>query len=129
MAFVSLVGWASGNFLLGLEADKEVSSPKETNREYQLNRAQLAFTIAQKTTVNGSASWHIYTHTTVYSDELVQLVEKEAEGCASSERPSRPRNITRQVYKYAPRNGYTGGNEEVLIFYDDKLKPEKYGGQ
>ena len=41
-------------------------------------------------------------------------------------RTSRSSNC--RMYKYAPQNGYTNSNDEVLIFFTNKLKPEKYGG-
>ena len=120
---------SSVNLFLVVGASAQVSSPKETNREFQLNQAQLAFTIAQKITENDRLSTNVYTNTTVYSDELVQITEKEPDERTTSDRQSHRPSTTRQMYKYAPRHGYTEGNEDILIFYDDKLKPGKHGGQ
>jgi hypothetical protein len=52
--------------------------------------------------------------------------DKSTESAAKSN-PSPPPDC--RMYKYAPRRGYTEGNQEILIFYTKKLEEKKYGSK
>ncbi len=98
-----------------------MSTPKDTIKEFNLDRPQLAFTLGRKTDGNLCV---FYTCTTQFSDEI------EITGRGSdSDRSHIPKPSICQMYKYAPRNGYTDGNDEVLMFFTNKLKQNRYGGE
>ncbi|CAF4159896.1 unnamed protein product, partial [Rotaria sordida] len=107
----------------------ELTSGKKIVHEYNLKKTQLAFTIGRKININDRFPRILDSHLTIYSDEMMEDTEKETvedtkstESVAQSNSP--PPDC--RMYKYAPRSGYTTGNEEVLIFYTKKLE-NKYG--
>ena len=113
-------------------ASAQCLSGKDAIREYNLDRAQLAFTIGKKTTSSDRFPLMIYVHTTIYSEEIVEKFRKPSDDphqvqslCTQVSRSS----TDCQMYKYAPRSGSASGNEEVLIVFDNTLRPDKYGGE
>jgi hypothetical protein len=112
----------------------QLSSVKETNKEFNLDICQLAFTIGEKTIRNGITTYIAYACTTAFSDEMSETVGRELDSDnAPTESTTRRSHSSKSsncgVYKYAPRNGYTDSNDEVLIFLTNKLKPKRYGGK
>lgn len=64
---------------------------------------------------------------------MIEIVGKETDSDAGPSESTTLRSQTRkssicQIYKYAPRTGYTESNDEILIFFTNKLKTKKYGG-
>jgi hypothetical protein len=58
------------------------------------------------------------------------------EGTTEDDRSDEPAAISNvppppecRMYKYAPRYGYTQGNDEMLIFFTRKLEEKKYGSK
>ncbi|CAF0849512.1 unnamed protein product [Rotaria sordida] len=107
----------------------ELTSGTKIVHEYNLKKTQLAFTIGRKINIDDRFPTILDSHLTIYSDEMMEDTEKETvedtkstESVAQSNSP--PPDC--RMYKYAPRSGYTTGNEEVLIFYTNKLE-KKYG--
>jgi hypothetical protein len=120
-------------FFIAQDSTPQLSSVKDTVREFNLDKAQLAFTIAEKIIGNDGITMALFTITTVFSDTLTDRVRRELESeDAPSEsttiRSNSSRSSNCQVYKYAPRHVHQNSNDEVLIFYTSKLKPKKYGG-
>jgi hypothetical protein len=80
---------------------------------------------------NGEISMTIYSDATVYSEEMIEGVGKEVDGDnevqLTNETPVLVPSICR-VYKYAPRYGFDGDQEDMVIFLTNKLEPKKYGG-
>jgi hypothetical protein len=110
----------------------QLSSAKEIIRKFSLEKAQLAFTIGKKIIGNDNITYISDAHTTVFSEELIEILkESESDNTtteSTTERSHTSKNLNCQMYKYAPRSGYTDGNEEILIFFTNKLNPKKYGG-
>ncbi len=74
----------------------------------------------------------IYPNTTVYSEEMIEGAGKESDGDNDAQSPNErpvlsPSNC--RVYKYAPRYGFDGSTEDMIVFLTNKLEPKKYGGQ
>ncbi len=82
--------------------------------------------------MNDNVTYISYAHTTVFSEELIEILkESESDNTtteSTTERSHTSKNLNCRMYKYAPRSGYTDSNDEVLIFFTNKLKPKKYGG-
>jgi hypothetical protein len=74
----------------------------------------------------------LYPDTTVFSDymdennERVSDTETDAESSNNKLTSSSSNNY---IYKYAPRHGIIGNNDEMLIFLNKKLERKKYGSQ
>ncbi|CAF4364653.1 unnamed protein product [Rotaria sp. Silwood2] len=108
----------------------ELTSGRKIVQEYNLKRTQLAFTIGTKINVNDSFPTILNPHLTIYSEEMVEDAEKETvEDTKLTESVTQPILPPPECpwYKYAPRCGYTTGEEEVLIFYKKKLEENTYG--
>jgi hypothetical protein len=106
---------------------------KDTIKEYNLGRSQLAFTIGQKMNENDEFPFIVFSSTTTFSEEMNENTPKESDLInepteSTSTRSTRSTSSTCRMYKYVPRHGFTEGNEEVLIFFTTKLRVEKYGG-
>jgi len=99
-------------------------------KEYNLEKSQLAFTVGKKILLNGESSMHVYSDTTIFSDQMDENNERQSETEtdteSSGERPSSP-SSNRYIYKYAPQSGIVGNNDEMLIFLKKKLEIKKYG--
>jgi hypothetical protein len=120
-------------FLIAQDSTPQLSSAKDTVREFNLDKAQLAFTIAQKIIGNDTITMVLFSCTTVFSDTMIGHFRRELEpDNAPSEsttlRSHSSRSSDCHVYKYAPRHVHQNSNDEVLIFYTSKLRPKKYGG-
>lgn len=119
-------------YSLGFYVTAQASSPKDTIRQYNLDKSQLAFTIGQKENPNEAFPSKIYTATTVYSDIMVKNTHKDVDeqttnsASAVENQSSTPQST---VYKYAPKSGSMNGNDEILIFFRKKLRIQKYGGK
>jgi hypothetical protein len=103
----------------------------DTIKEYNLDRSQLAFTLGKKTIINGQISMFLYPHTTVFSEEMEEYNEKKSDTDIETEslaEESNPLSSNRHIYKYAPRCGFIGKRDEMLVFLRNKLEPRKYGG-
>jgi hypothetical protein len=105
----------------------------ETVKEYNLEKSQLAFTVGKKILVNGQSLMHVYSHTTIFSDQMDEKDEKderqsdsETDTESSSEKLSSS-SSDRYIYKYAPQSGISANNDEMLIFLKKKLERKKYG--
>jgi len=127
-------GRKNDSFLIAQDSTPQLSSAKDTVREFNLDKAQLAFTIAQKIIGHDTISMALFSCTTVFSDTMIGHFKREFESDnAPSESTTVRSNSSRSpdchVYKYAPRSVYQNSNDEVLIFYTSKLKPKKYGGK
>ncbi|CAM4751722.1 unnamed protein product [Rotaria magnacalcarata] len=117
---------------LNNESSSQLLSIKDTIKEFNLEKAQLAISIGKKATNTNDTIWIIYHRTTVFSDELIQQFDKESYvDCTpsglSSVRFNSPQESDCRVYKYAPKSGYADSNDEILIFYTNRLQPKKYG--
>ena len=97
-----------------------MSAAKDTIREFNLNKAQLAFTVSKKVIENNGVTQISYAHTTIFSDELTEPVRDPE--------PSPTPSIC-HMHKYAPRKGSVNGGDEVLIYFTNKIKRGKYGGK
>jgi len=108
----------------------QLSSPKETIREFNLEKSQLAFTIAKKVIQDGQTIIVSYPDTTVFSDEMIEGASNELDGDNDIQAPnasSRPSPPICCVYKYAPRYGFDTSSEDMVIFLTHKLEPKTYG--
>jgi len=98
------------------------AGPKDTIKEFNLERAHLAFTMGQQI---------ILTNTTVLSDLLIEKPGRSTDSDAATVEATaarlQPSKCT--VYKYAPRTGYANAHTEVLMFFKNKLKTNKCGGK
>ncbi|CAF3747753.1 unnamed protein product [Rotaria magnacalcarata] len=117
---------------LNNESSSQLLSIKDTIKEFNLEKAQLAISIGKKATNTNDTIWIIYHRTTVFSDELIQQFDKESyvdctPSGSSSVRFNSPQESDCRVYKYAPKSGYADSNDEILIFYTNRLQPKKYG--
>jgi hypothetical protein len=100
-------------------------------KEYNLERSQLAFTLGKKLILNGQTSMLLYPHITVLSEEMEEYCERKSDGdieTNSLTKESNPLSSNRHIYKYAPRIGFVGQRNEMLIVLRNKLEPRKYGG-
>jgi hypothetical protein len=102
-------------------------------QEYNLEKSQLAFTLGKKLIINGQSSMLLYAHTTIYSEVMDEYDEKQSDTDTEPESSSTERlNLSppnRFIYKYAPRSGLVGNNDEMLVFLRSKLELRKYGSQ
>lgn len=108
---------------------QQMASAKDTINKYNLEKSQLAFSIGQKNMNTNNIV--IYPDTTVYSEEMIEGVNKEVEGENSILSPNDkpiPSPSDCRVYKYAPRYGFGESEEDMVIFLTSKLEPRKYGG-
>jgi hypothetical protein len=108
-----------------------LTNAKDTINEYNLDRSQLAFTIGKKIINNGQIFISLDPSTTVFSEEMIEGAGKESDGDndipSPNEKPIPSPPICR-VYKYAPRYGFDGSQEDMVLFLTSKLEPKKYGG-
>ncbi|CAF3931194.1 unnamed protein product [Rotaria sp. Silwood1] len=125
-----------GNFIVFDSSNEDsipqLSSIKDTIKEFNLEKAQLAFTIGKKTIVNNNITYIVFKQTTIFSEEMIENISRESDvDNVSTEsiivRPRASSSSICRMYKYAPRNGFTDSYDEMLIFYTNKLKPRKYG--
>ena len=98
----------------------QLSSPKDTIKEFNLDRLQLGFTLGREGTVNGIPTKIPFAATTVFSDEVVKM---------NTTRSHTPKPIISQIYKYLPRKGFSDGNDEIVVFFTNKLKSNRYGSK
>ncbi|CAF3548625.1 unnamed protein product [Rotaria socialis] len=119
---------------LNNESSSQLLSIKDTIKEFNLEKAQLAISIGKKATNtnDNDTIWIIYHRTTVFSDELIQQFGKESyANCTpsgtSSVRFNSPEESDCRVHKYAPKFGYADSSDEILIFYKNRLQLKKYG--
>ncbi|CAF4911203.1 unnamed protein product, partial [Rotaria magnacalcarata] len=117
---------------LNNESSSQLLSIKDTIKEFNLEKAQLAISIGKKAANTDDTIWIVYHRTTVFSDELIQQFGKEsyvdcAPSGSSSVRFNSPQESDCRVYKYAPKFCYADSNDEILIFYTNRLQPKKYG--
>jgi len=72
----------------------------------------------------------LYTDTTIFSDEMDEnndrLSDTDTDTESSNDRQSSP-SYNRYIYKYAPKRGVIGNNDEMLIFLKKKIAPKKAG--
>ncbi|CAF4499200.1 unnamed protein product [Rotaria sp. Silwood2] len=124
-----------GNFLafdsLDEDSSPQLSSAKDTIKEFNLEKAQLAFTIGKKTIEDNNITYIVCSQTTVFSEEMTENIrESDLVNAPTESTIVRPHSLISsdcRMYKYAPRSGFTDTNDEILIFYTNKLKPSKYG--
>ncbi|CAF3337011.1 unnamed protein product [Rotaria sp. Silwood1] len=108
----------------------QFSRAKDIIDEYNLDKSQLAFTVAKKVSTDGQTMFQLYPDTTVYSEEMVEGVDIESTVDNSIHSTTAKTNSSTsncRVYKYAPKWGYDTSNEDMLIFLTNKLEPKKYG--
>ncbi len=108
----------------------QLSSPKDTIREFNLEKSQLAFTIAKIDISDGQTKIVSYPDTTAFSDEMIEGASNELDGDNDIQAPnasSRPSPPICRVYKYAPRYGFDTSSEDMVIFLTHKLEPKTYG--
>ncbi|CAF4035794.1 unnamed protein product [Rotaria magnacalcarata] len=107
-----------------------LSSGRQIVKEYNVKSMQLAFVIGIQNNINDTFPKEIVPDLTAYSEEMTDTNEKESLN-ENNPTDSIKKSIFPppdcRMYKYAPRNGSTQGNEEVLIFYTKKLEENKYG--
>jgi len=119
-----------GEELHGNHTLPQLSSPKDTIREFNLEKSQLAFTIAKKVIKDGQTIIDPYPDTTVFSDEMIEGASNELDDdndIQASNGRSKPSSPSCRVYKYAPRYGFDTSNEDMVIFLTHKLEPKTYG--
>ena len=84
-------------------------------------------------TIDGQSSMLLYANTTIYSEEMNEYDEKQSDTDTEADlSPTESPNVSSRnhyIYKYAPRSGVVGTNEEMLIFLRTKLESKKYGSQ
>jgi hypothetical protein len=110
------------------------SSPKHTIKEFDLKKSQLAFTVGKKTLVEGIPTLIVFAYTTVFSDEMTETIRRDSDSDnapteSTTVRSHSSKSSNCRMYKYAPRHGYADSNDEVLIFFTNKLRTKKYGGE
>ncbi|CAF3636284.1 unnamed protein product [Rotaria sordida] len=116
----------------------QFSCPKDIINEYNLNKSQLAFTVAKEVTIDGRSMMELYSDTTVYSEEIADgvdiespvddVIESTVDNVIQSTTPTTNSLISNcRVYKYAPKSGFDTSNEDMLILLTNKLEPKKYG--
>jgi hypothetical protein len=121
-------------FLFNLDSPSTPQLPtvKDTIQQFHLDKCQLAFTIGKRRIMNDIVTFIAFACTTVYSEELIEIVkESEPNNPTTVSMTGRSHTLINagcRMYKYAPRSGYTDSNDEILIFFTSKLKPNKYGG-
>ena len=125
--------WNKKLFLLDNEFTAQLPSVKDTIKEFQLEKCQLAFTIGTKTIVDQTPTYIVFSQTTTFSEEMTENIGRESDLVNTSSGLTTVRSAISKpsfcrMYKYAPRTGYTDANDEILICYRNKLKPDKYGG-
>jgi len=108
-------------------------SKRQIVGEYNLKKAQLAFFIGQKHDVNDIFPTIINPSLIIFSEDMIMVSdegtvedEKSTESAAKSNPSPPPECLMRN---YAPRRGYTDGDQEILIFYEKKLEEKKYGSK
>ncbi len=100
-------------------------------KEFNLEKSQLAFTLGKKVMNNGQLSMLIYTDTTIFSDPMDENDERQSDtetDTESSNEKAISSSLNNCIYKYAPRSGLAGNNDEMLIFLKNKIEAKKYGG-
>jgi hypothetical protein len=109
----------------------QLSSPKDTINEYNLEKSQLAFTIVKKTIMNSQTIIVSYPETTVFSDEMIEGVSNGSKTDNNRQSPTEKSKSTPmcRVYKYAPRYGFDTSSEDMVIFLTHKIELKKYGGE
>ncbi|CAF1519789.1 unnamed protein product [Rotaria magnacalcarata] len=117
---------------LNNESSPQLLSIKDTIKEFNLEKAQLAISIGKKAANTDDTIWIIYHRTTVFSDELIEQFGKESyvdctPSGSSSVRFNSAQESDCRVYKYAPKFCYADSNDEILIFYTNRLQRKKYG--
>ncbi len=129
--FVSRVRIRRENSCFILDTTSQSSNAKDTIKEFHLDKAQLAFTIGQKILIdnNRTIGMIAYSSTTIFSDEIIEIVTRESHKKCIKKNYHPSNSSSCQVHTYAPRNGYTNGNDQVIIVFNNKLKPKKYGGK
>ncbi|CAF1582939.1 unnamed protein product [Rotaria magnacalcarata] len=112
---------------LNNESSPQLLSIKDTIKEFNLEKAQLAISIGKKAANTDDTIWIIYHRTTVFSDELIEQFGKESyvdctPSGSSSVRFNSAQESDCRVYKYAPKFCYADSNDEILIFYTNRLQ-------
>lgn len=106
--------------------------PKDTIRRYNLHQSRLAFTLAYKANDQEKYPSLILAETTVFSDAMIENQRKEQDEQVQSPTNSTTTEISADkslIYKYAPKSGSVRGGDEILIFFQEKLKTQKLGGK
>ncbi|UJR23123.1 hypothetical protein I4U23_026144 [Adineta vaga] len=109
------------------QSTPQLSSVKLTIKEYNLDKAQIAFTVGKKINDNGIFSMILFSSTTVFSDEMSESTVRDVDPDNVPTESNTNESAHCNMYKYTPRSGYQNANDEVLIFYTTKLKLKKYG--
>lgn len=69
----------------------------------------------------------LHKHTTVFSEEMTENDEKQADEDSSTEQASP--NGRNYVSKYAPKSGPNRSDEEMLVYFRKKLDLKKHGSK
>ncbi|CAM2705369.1 unnamed protein product [Rotaria socialis] len=108
----------------------QCSPSKDLNKEYNLDRSQLAFTVGRKMADNGRDTIELFLESTVFSEEMVEGGDMESSIGSNIQLSTVELDPTVnkcQVYKYAPKHGFDVSNEDMVIFLTRKLEPKKFG--
>ncbi|CAF1045541.1 unnamed protein product [Adineta ricciae] len=115
------------------QSTPQLTTAKETIKEFNLEISQLTFTVGKKVSNDGVPSLILFSSTTIFSDRMTEHVTRDVDSDIMSresntlESPTSALGTPCHMYQYAPRYGYQDTNETVLIFYTSKLKPKIYG--
>ena len=117
-----------------ISSTPQLSSPKITIKEFQLDRFQLAFTLGKRETINDNLVKIPDVRTTVFSDELTEINRQRSQGDDKPMNLSLKKPMTLnfshcQILKYFPRRGHIDGGDEIFIMFDSILRTSKYGGE
>ncbi|CAF1022539.1 unnamed protein product [Adineta steineri] len=109
----------------------QLTCMRDTIKEFNLDKAQLAFTVGKKV-IDTTNTTIVYALTTIFSNEIIDTTSKELDfdntPTESKTLRSHPPKLSECfMYKYAPRQGHRNSKDEVLIFYTNGLQLKTYG--
>ncbi|CAF4203164.1 unnamed protein product, partial [Adineta steineri] len=102
------------------------TSGRKLIQEYNLKTMHLSFIIGKKDNMNDKVPRFVDPKLIIFSRKFEELENRDNE----SNEPTAIADVSIpdcSIYKYAPRYGYTTGNDEMLLFFSRKLEVKKYG--
>jgi hypothetical protein len=114
-------------------ATSHASSPKELIKEFNLDRQQIAFTLGQKTIIDNILTNVAFASTTVFSEEVAQIIGRRSGPNTASTNPTTtaspiPKVSMDELYEYGPQKGYRETHDRIFVIYKNSLRPKRYGG-
>ncbi|CAF0934854.1 unnamed protein product [Adineta steineri] len=102
------------------------TSGRKLIQEYNLKTMHLSFIIGKKQNINDKIPRFVDPKLIIFSRKFEELANRDNE----SNEPTAISDVSIpdcSIYKYAPRYGYTTGDDEMLLFFSRKLEVKKYG--